>query len=226
MRVGFLGAGLIATFHSKMIRRSGVAVERAGVYDPDAERAARFAAASGSVVCASEDEVLDGCDAVYVCTWTSEHPRLVAAAVGAGAGRVLREAARDHARRGRGDGRRGHRVRRHEPGRADPPAVPGVRLGPPPRRGARGRAGDGRRLPGRPVHPDAGHLRLDLARRPVQGRRGHAARALDPRRRHAPVPGRRRDVGVGTRRPLPRARRHRGRHGRVHGVRGRRRPAR
>ena len=58
-----------------------MAVERAGVYDPDAERAARFAAASGSVVCASEDEVLDGCDAVYVCTWTSEHPRLVAAAV-------------------------------------------------------------------------------------------------------------------------------------------------
>ena len=40
MRVGFLGAGLIATFHSKMIRRSGVEVERAGVYDPDAERAA------------------------------------------------------------------------------------------------------------------------------------------------------------------------------------------
>ena len=38
MRVGFLGAGLIATFHSKMIRRSGVEVERAGVYDPDARR--------------------------------------------------------------------------------------------------------------------------------------------------------------------------------------------
>jgi len=81
MRVGFLGAGLIATFHSKMIRRSGVQVERAGVYDPDEGRAARFAAASGSVVCASEEEVLDGCDAVYVCSWTSEHPRLVAAAV-------------------------------------------------------------------------------------------------------------------------------------------------
>src|SRR5690242_3300573 len=84
MRVGFLGAGLIATFHSKMIRRSGVDVERAGVYDPDAERAARFAAASGSTVCATEDEVLDGCDAVYVCTWTSEHPRLVAAAASRG----------------------------------------------------------------------------------------------------------------------------------------------
>ena len=25
--------------------------------------------------------MLDGCDAVYVCTWTSEHPRLVSAAL-------------------------------------------------------------------------------------------------------------------------------------------------
>jgi predicted dehydrogenase len=80
VRVGFLGAGLIATFHSKMIRRSSVDVERAGVYDPDADRAAVFAAASGHYVCSSEDEVLDGCDAVYVCTWTSEHERLVDAA--------------------------------------------------------------------------------------------------------------------------------------------------
>ena len=32
-------------------------------------------------MCASEEEVLDGCDAIYVCSWTSEHPRLVAAAV-------------------------------------------------------------------------------------------------------------------------------------------------
>ena len=80
IRVGFLGAGLIATFHSKMLRRSGEPVARAGVYDPDGERAAAFAQASGATVCSSEDEVLDSCDAVYVCTWTSEHPRLVAAA--------------------------------------------------------------------------------------------------------------------------------------------------
>jgi predicted dehydrogenase len=84
LRIGFLGAGLIATYHSKSLRRSGAeatfGVERAGVYDVDPERAAAFAAASGHHVCANEDEVLDGCDAVYVCTWTSEHPRLVAAA--------------------------------------------------------------------------------------------------------------------------------------------------
>ncbi len=85
MRVGFLGAGLIATYHSKSLRRSGAEVEcgvvRAGVYDPDPERAAAFAAASGHTVCASEDEVLDGCDVVYICTWTSEHPRQVAKAI-------------------------------------------------------------------------------------------------------------------------------------------------
>jgi predicted dehydrogenase len=84
MRVGFLGAGLIATYHSKSLRRSGAesecGVARAGVYDPDTQRATAFAAASGHTVCASEAEVLDTCDAVYVCTWTSEHPRLVAMA--------------------------------------------------------------------------------------------------------------------------------------------------
>ena len=81
MRVGFLGAGLIATYHSKSLRRSGAegpcGVVRAGVYDPDTERAIAFAAASSHTVCDSEDAVLDTCDAVYVCTWTSEHPRLV-----------------------------------------------------------------------------------------------------------------------------------------------------
>ena len=79
-RIGFLGAGLIATYHSKSLRRSGVDVVRAGVFDPDAERSAAFAAASGHVVMPDETSVLDSCDAVYVCTWTSEHPRLVAEA--------------------------------------------------------------------------------------------------------------------------------------------------
>ena len=85
MRVGFLGAGLIATFHSKMLNASGEGFERAGVYDPDRSRAESFVqAARGGVVCASEDEALDSCDAVYICTWTSEHPRLVAAAAARG----------------------------------------------------------------------------------------------------------------------------------------------
>ena len=84
VRVGFLGAGLIATYHSKSLKRSGADVVRAGVYDPDTERAAAFAAASGHRLCSTEDDVIAGCDAVYICTWTNEHPRLLAKAVAAG----------------------------------------------------------------------------------------------------------------------------------------------
>ncbi len=88
MRIGFLGAGLIATYHSKSLRRSGAEAEcgvvRTGVHDPDTARAEAFAAASGHRVCATEDEVLDDCDAVYICTWTSEHPRLLDAALARG----------------------------------------------------------------------------------------------------------------------------------------------
>ncbi len=84
VRVGFLGAGLIATFHSKMLQGSGEDVTWAGVWDPDPARRDHFAAASGATAAASEAEVLDGCDAAYICTWTSEHPRLVDAALARG----------------------------------------------------------------------------------------------------------------------------------------------
>jgi predicted dehydrogenase len=77
VRIGFLGAGLIATYHGKSLRRSGADHVIAAVHDPDAERTAAFAQASGATPMASEDDVLDAVDAVYVCTWTSEHPRLV-----------------------------------------------------------------------------------------------------------------------------------------------------
>lgn len=84
IRVGFLGAGLIATYHSKSLKRSGASVVRAGVYDPDSSRANAFAAASGHTVYDSEDAVIEDCDAVYICTWTNEHPRLLTQAVAAG----------------------------------------------------------------------------------------------------------------------------------------------
>jgi predicted dehydrogenase len=81
VRVGFLGAGLIATYHGKSLHRSTADAEIAAVYDSDPERTKSFAEASGAAPMDSEDAVLDAVDAVYVCTWTSEHPRLVAAAV-------------------------------------------------------------------------------------------------------------------------------------------------
>jgi len=84
VRVGFLGAGFIATFHSKLLRASGADHERAGVFDPDVARAKAFVAAAGGSVAGSEDEVLDSCDAVFVCTWTSDHEAQVARAFDAG----------------------------------------------------------------------------------------------------------------------------------------------
>ena len=80
LRIGFLGAGHIATYHSKSLRHAArdlnVDIVRAGVHDVDRSRAEAFAAASGHIVMDSEVAVIDSCDAVYVCTWTSEHLRL------------------------------------------------------------------------------------------------------------------------------------------------------
>ena len=86
VRVGFLGAGFIATYHGKSLRRGGGDHRIAAVYDIDPARTEAFAAASGATPMGSEDEVLDAVDAVYICTWTSEHPRLVAKAAARGLG--------------------------------------------------------------------------------------------------------------------------------------------
>ncbi|HWJ63139.1 MAG TPA: Gfo/Idh/MocA family oxidoreductase [Acidimicrobiales bacterium] len=83
-RIGFLGAGLIAHLHAFGLHQTAQPSSFAGVYDPDADRAEEFAAGWGATVCGSEDEVLDGCDAVYICTWTSEHARLLDAACARG----------------------------------------------------------------------------------------------------------------------------------------------
>lgn len=82
--VGFIGTGHIATFHSKMLKRSGVDMVRGGCYDIDTSRAETFAHGSGSTVMHSEEEVIASSDIVYICTWTSEHQRLVDMCIAAG----------------------------------------------------------------------------------------------------------------------------------------------
>ena len=57
---------------------------RGGCFDIDIDRAHTFAAASGSTVMHSADEVIADSDIVYICTWTSEHHRLVNLCVEAG----------------------------------------------------------------------------------------------------------------------------------------------
>ncbi len=77
IRIGFLGGGFIAHHHGKMLHIGSVPHEITAVHDPDAHKASEFAKASGASVVASEEELFSAVDAVYVCTWTSEHRRLV-----------------------------------------------------------------------------------------------------------------------------------------------------
>ena len=76
VRVGFLGTGQQAGFHARSLAVSGADFAFAGAYDADPARLVDFASWTGATACSDEDEVFGRCDAVYVCAWTSEHPRL------------------------------------------------------------------------------------------------------------------------------------------------------
>lgn len=83
VRVGFYGAGFISQVHRGLLAMSRVEHRIAAVHDPDAARARTFAEPLGARV-VGEDELLEGVDAVYVTTWTSEHLRLVEKAAARG----------------------------------------------------------------------------------------------------------------------------------------------
>ena len=82
--MGFLGAGLIANAHANGLTGSPTAVTISGVYDPDQDRSHDFATRFSSVVAPDAAAVIESSDAVYVCTWTSEHRALVELVVNAG----------------------------------------------------------------------------------------------------------------------------------------------
>jgi predicted dehydrogenase len=83
-RIGFLGTGFIARFHAASLQVSGEPFDCGPAFDVDAEKLASFCADFGFAATDSVEAVLDGCDAVYVTTWTSEHGALVDAAVARG----------------------------------------------------------------------------------------------------------------------------------------------
>lgn len=83
VRIGFLGAGLIAHYHALQLHSCDTPHEIVGVYDPDPARAATFAG-WGADAMGSPAEVIAASDAVFICTWTSEHLPLVREVVGAG----------------------------------------------------------------------------------------------------------------------------------------------
>jgi predicted dehydrogenase len=79
IRIGFLGTGFISRTHNWFLKHAHVDHRIVAVHDPAEERAQAFASRVGADV-VGEDELLERVDAVFVTTWTSEHPRLVAAA--------------------------------------------------------------------------------------------------------------------------------------------------
>jgi predicted dehydrogenase len=83
IRLGFYGTGFIARMHTFSLEACPIEHQITAVHDPDAGRATEFAARFGAAV-TGEDELLDLVDAVYITTWTSEHPRLVEKAAARG----------------------------------------------------------------------------------------------------------------------------------------------
>jgi predicted dehydrogenase len=86
IRIGLVGCGHIGTVHSFALRQLAKAgLIDAGVvatFDVDREKAASVAAHHDARPCASLDELIDGVDAVWICTWTSSHLEAVEAAAG------------------------------------------------------------------------------------------------------------------------------------------------
>jgi predicted dehydrogenase len=89
IKVGLIGCGHIGAFHSRNIKdvqsRGLADISYDAVCDREISRAERFAAIAGcALTTESADDLIDYCDAVYVCTETAEHPALVRAAAEAG----------------------------------------------------------------------------------------------------------------------------------------------
>lgn len=88
LRTGFVGAGLIAWAHAislqAMIETGTIDAAIAAVYDVDASRASALAGACGARVVAGIDQLLEQCEAVWVCTPTALHREAVETAISRG----------------------------------------------------------------------------------------------------------------------------------------------
>jgi predicted dehydrogenase len=84
-RIGFVGAGMVAELHAAAISRSGSAC-LAGVFDPDAQLAARRSASWSCTPFATFDSMIssDDVDAVFVLSPTERHIEQARAALLAG----------------------------------------------------------------------------------------------------------------------------------------------
>jgi len=85
LRIGLVGSGLIGCAHAlglqALIQSHTIDAELAAAYDVEEHRASSLAAASGADAVGSLDEVVDRCDAVWVCTPTAFHREAAEAVV-------------------------------------------------------------------------------------------------------------------------------------------------
>lgn len=72
LNIGVVGVGHLGSLHAKMLAEIGH-VTLAGVYDTDAAKAKKIAAAFETQACATYDALLDAVDALTVATTTSTH---------------------------------------------------------------------------------------------------------------------------------------------------------
>jgi myo-inositol 2-dehydrogenase / D-chiro-inositol 1-dehydrogenase len=88
LRIGFIGTGVIAWAHSiglhAMIKAGVIDANITAAYDCDQRRSAAFASAAGALAVKNLAEVLERCDAVWVCTPTACHDAAVELAVASG----------------------------------------------------------------------------------------------------------------------------------------------
>ena len=84
IRVGLVGCGHIGTVHAVALQQLAAAdlvdAQLTATYDDDPERATKVARRHGGEPMTSLDALLDGVDAVWVCTWTAAHVAAVEAA--------------------------------------------------------------------------------------------------------------------------------------------------
>ncbi len=196
LRIGLIGCGHIGTVHSFALRQLADAglidADITATYDTDPERAVQDRRADHDATAADRSRrALDAVDVAWICTWTAGHLPAVEAAVDRDlpvfcekplAPTIADCRAIADAARGRCRTRSGWccATRRCSATLAEIVHVRPLRQA------------DGARPARRPVLPDPGDVRLDLAQRRDQGRRRDAHRALDPRpRRHqlGPRPG-------------------------------------
>lgn len=83
IRTGVIGVGHLGSSHARVYARSKEC-ELAGVYDIDREKAGGVAETYGIKAFATQDELLDECDAVSVATPTTVHHSIAMEALGRG----------------------------------------------------------------------------------------------------------------------------------------------